>query len=138
MIYACSNWVMMNRETRKLSKIPEEVREEVLPFYLDRNIIAGDNPNPNRRIEKLTDATAESVRSGLEVRRLVESHVLPKKVKFYSRTIVLILQPRWSDMDVNQHVNNVKYIGWILEVLPPCPLLLATIISFLNFTVQNI
>ena len=26
-------------------------------------------------------------------------------------------QPRWSDMDANQHVNNVKYIGWILEVL---------------------
>ncbi|KAM0898943.1 hypothetical protein ACQ4PT_021597 [Festuca glaucescens] len=91
---ATSNWVMMNRETRNLSKIPEEVREEVLPFYLDRNIIAGDNPNPNpnRRIEKLTDATAESVRSGLE--------------------------PRWSDMDVNQHVNNVKYIGWILESVP--------------------
>lgn len=89
---ATSNWVMMNRETRKLSKIPEEVREEVLPFYLDRNIIAGDNPNPNRRIEKLTDATAESLRSGLE--------------------------PRWSDMDVNQHVNNVKYIGWILESVP--------------------
>lgn len=27
------------------------------------------------------------------------------------------IQPRWSDMDANQHVNNVKYIGWILEVL---------------------
>jgi acyl-ACP thioesterase len=25
-------------------------------------------------------------------------------------------QPRWGDLDVNQHVNNVKYIGWILEV----------------------
>lgn len=28
----------------------------------------------------------------------------------------IILQPRWGDLDVNQHVNNVKYIGWILEV----------------------
>ena len=28
------------------------------------------------------------------------------------------LQPRWSDLDVNQHVNNVKYIGWILESAP--------------------
>lgn len=27
------------------------------------------------------------------------------------------LQPRWGDLDINQHVNNVKYIGWILEVL---------------------
>lgn len=31
--------------------------------------------------------------------------------------IYLYLQPRWSDLDVNQHVNNVKYIGWILEVI---------------------
>ncbi|CAL5438549.1 unnamed protein product [Camellia sinensis] len=44
---ASSVWVMMNKETRRLSKIPNE--------------------------------------------------------------------PRWSDLDVNQHVNNVKRIGWILE-----------------------
>lgn len=25
-------------------------------------------------------------------------------------------QPKWSDLDVNLHVNNVKYVGWILEV----------------------
>jgi fatty acyl-ACP thioesterase B len=88
---ATSNWVMMNRETRRLSKIPEEVRQEVLPFYLDRSIIAADADAGGRKIEKLTDSTAEHIRSGLA--------------------------PRWSDMDVNQHVNNVKYIGWILEVV---------------------
>lgn len=31
-------------------------------------------------------------------------------------TFISNLQPKWSDLDVNQHVNNVKYIGWILEV----------------------
>jgi len=31
-------------------------------------------------------------------------------------------QPRWGDLDVNQHVNNVKYIGWILEVIYSGPL----------------
>lgn len=43
-----------------------------------------------------------------------------------------IEQPRWGDLDVNQHVNNVKYIGWILEVIssgPPCLLLFILIFN---------
>jgi fatty acyl-ACP thioesterase B len=59
---------MMNRETRRLSKIPDEVRQEVLPFYLDRSIIAADATGSGRKIEKLTDLTAEHIRSGLAVR----------------------------------------------------------------------
>jgi acyl-ACP thioesterase len=42
---------------------------------------------------------------------------------------VLFLQPRLNDMDMNQHVNNVKYIGWVLEVplkTPPDPYLVFT------------
>jgi fatty acyl-ACP thioesterase B len=31
------------------------------------------------------------------------------------------MQPRWADLDINQHVNNVKYIGWILEVKDKVP-----------------
>ena len=27
------------------------------------------------------------------------------------------LQPLWFDLDPNQHVNNAKYISWILEVI---------------------
>ncbi|XP_010926853.3 palmitoyl-acyl carrier protein thioesterase, chloroplastic isoform X1 [Elaeis guineensis] len=86
---ATSKWVMMNRETRMLSKIPEQVKEEVRPFYLDRKVI---HESSEDKIDKLTDETAENIISGLA--------------------------PRWSDMDVNQHVNNVKYIGWILESVP--------------------
>ncbi|XP_073117365.1 palmitoyl-acyl carrier protein thioesterase, chloroplastic isoform X3 [Elaeis guineensis] len=85
---ATSKWVMMNRETRMLSKIPEQVKEEVRPFYLDRKVI---HESSEDKIDKLTDETAENIISGLA--------------------------PRWSDMDVNQHVNNVKYIGWILECI---------------------
>ncbi|GMN56597.1 hypothetical protein TIFTF001_025702 [Ficus carica] len=88
---ATSTWVIMNRETRRLSKIPEQVRQEVAPFYLHRAAIATEN-NDNEKIDKLTDETAERIRTGLA--------------------------PRWSDMDANQHVNNVKYIGWILESVP--------------------
>ncbi|KAK4436844.1 Palmitoyl-acyl carrier protein thioesterase, chloroplastic [Sesamum alatum] len=88
---ATSTWVIMNRETRRLSKIPDEVKNEVQPFYLNRAAIATENTD-SEKIEKLTDETAEIIRTGLA--------------------------PRWSDMDANQHVNNVKYIGWLLESVP--------------------
>ncbi|KAF2311495.1 hypothetical protein GH714_024335 [Hevea brasiliensis] len=88
---ATSTWVIMNRETRKLSKIPEQVRQELVPFYTNRIAVSGEN-NDVLKIDKLADETAERIQSGLA--------------------------PRWSDMDANLHVNNVKYIGWILESVP--------------------
>jgi hypothetical protein len=56
----------MNQETRRLSKIPEQVREEVVPFYLHRLAIATEK-NDHEKIDKLTDKTAERIRSGLAV-----------------------------------------------------------------------
>ncbi|KAL3631731.1 hypothetical protein CASFOL_024715 [Castilleja foliolosa] len=88
---ATSTWVIMNRETRRLSKIPDEVKNEVEPFYLNRAAIATENTDRDK-IEKLNDETAQIIKAGLA--------------------------PRWSDMDANQHVNNVKYIGWLLESVP--------------------
>ncbi|CAN6902673.1 unnamed protein product [Brassica oleracea var. botrytis] len=86
---ASSLWVMMNKLTRRLSKIPEEVRGEIEPYFVNSDpVIAEDS----RKLTKLDDKTADYVRSGLT--------------------------PSWSDLDVNQHVNNVKYIGWILESAP--------------------
>jgi len=26
------------------------------------------------------------------------------------------LQPKRGELDMNQHVNNVKYVGWVMEV----------------------
>ncbi|XP_075512630.1 palmitoyl-acyl carrier protein thioesterase, chloroplastic-like [Primulina tabacum] len=88
---ATSTWAMMNRETRRLSKIPDEVKNEVQPFYFNEASIPPQN-NDSEKIQKLTHETAHIIRTGLA--------------------------PRWSDMDANQHVNNVKYIGWILESVP--------------------
>lgn len=56
----------MNRETRRLSKIPDEVRNELLPFYLNRAAIATENTD-RENIEKLTDDTADRIRTGLAV-----------------------------------------------------------------------
>ncbi|KAI4335804.1 hypothetical protein L6164_014413 [Bauhinia variegata] len=86
---ASSVWVMMNKLTRKLSKIPEEVRGEIESYFVDSCPVVDED---NRKLPKLDDDTADYIRSGLT--------------------------PKWSDLDVNQHVNNVKYIGWILESAP--------------------
>lgn len=56
----------MNRETRRLSKIPDQVRQEVIPFYLNKLSIPTEE-NDTDKIDKLTDATAERIRSGLAV-----------------------------------------------------------------------
>lgn len=88
---ATSTWVVMNRETRRLSKIPDEVKNEIQPFYRNRVALDEEDIN-NEKIEKLNNHTAQRVQSELA--------------------------PRWSDMDANQHVNNVKYIGWIMESVP--------------------
>lgn len=86
---ATSVWVMMNKRTRRLSKLPEEVRGEIGPYFIEDVAIIEED---NRKLQKLNENTADNVRRGLT--------------------------PRWSDLDVNQHVNNVKYIGWILESAP--------------------
>ncbi|XP_009402156.2 palmitoyl-acyl carrier protein thioesterase, chloroplastic [Musa acuminata AAA Group] len=86
---ATSVWVMMNKLTRRLSKIPEEVRAEIGPYFVDRDPIIDED---SRKVQKLEDNTADFIKRGLN--------------------------PRWGDLDINQHVNNVKYIGWILESAP--------------------
>ncbi|KAE9602256.1 hypothetical protein Lal_00049476 [Lupinus albus] len=86
---ASSIWVMMNKLTRRLSKIPAEVREEIGSYFVNSAPIFEED---NRKLPKLDDNTADYIRTGLS--------------------------PRWNDLDINQHVNNVKYIGWILESAP--------------------
>jgi len=80
---------MMNKKTRRLSKIPDEVRGEIEPYFMNSPPVVEED---SRKLQKLDDNTADYVRTGLS--------------------------PRWGDLDVNQHVNNVKYIGWILESAP--------------------
>ncbi|XP_020585322.1 palmitoyl-acyl carrier protein thioesterase, chloroplastic-like [Phalaenopsis equestris] len=88
-VKATSVWVLMNKTTRKLSKMPDEVRAEIGPYFLERAAVLDED---SRKLPKLDHDTAHYVRKNLT--------------------------PRWGDLDVNQHVNNVKYIGWILESAP--------------------
>lgn len=86
---ASSLWVMMNKETRRLAKIPDEVRAEISSYFVDSPPVMDED---SRKFPKLDDKSADYIRSGLT--------------------------PKWSDLDVNLHVNNVKYVGWILESAP--------------------
>ncbi|KAL9352547.1 hypothetical protein Peur_055227 [Populus x canadensis] len=85
---ATSTWVMMNEKTRRLSKMPEEVRAEISPWFIEKQAIQEDVPE---KISKL-DSNAKYVNSNLK--------------------------PKRSDLDMNQHVNNVKYVRWMLETIP--------------------
>ncbi|KAI3714732.1 hypothetical protein L6452_21691 [Arctium lappa] len=79
----------MNKKTRRLSKIPDDVQTELKHIFVDIPfIVEGDT----RKWSKLDESIVDHARSGV--------------------------MPRWSDLDTNQHVNNVKYIGWILECVP--------------------
>ncbi|KAJ3691939.1 hypothetical protein LUZ60_012289 [Juncus effusus] len=87
---ATSLWVMMNKQTRKLAKIPEEVRNEIEPHFVEGMPILDEYDSKFPKLEGLDGYNAEK-------------HLLRG------------LTPMWEDLDANQHVNNVKYIGWILE-----------------------
>jgi fatty acyl-ACP thioesterase B len=59
----------MNQDTRRLSKMPDDVRKEISPYFLDRFCMKADEPC--RRIRKLGD-NAEYIRDTLVVRIDIE------------------------------------------------------------------
>ncbi|KAI5059309.1 hypothetical protein GOP47_0025628 [Adiantum capillus-veneris] len=88
---ATSNWALMNQDTRRLSKMPTEVRAEISPFFLERSVMEDEEDKAVKRIP-----------------------VLDESVPFRATGLV----PKVLDLDMNQHVNHVKYIDWVLECVP--------------------
>ncbi|KAK9282414.1 hypothetical protein L1049_005331 [Liquidambar formosana] len=90
---ATSKWVMMNQDTRRLQKVTDDVRDEYLVYCprTPRLAFPEENNSSLKKISKLEDPAQ------------------------FSR---LGLVPRRADLDMNQHVNNVAYIGWVLESMP--------------------
>ncbi|KAI7743736.1 hypothetical protein M8C21_017705, partial [Ambrosia artemisiifolia] len=90
---ATSKWVMMNSETRRLQKVNDDIRDEYLIFCPKtlRLAFPEENNSSLKKIAKLEDP-ADHSRLGLV--------------------------PRRADLDMNKHVNNVTYIGWVLESIP--------------------
>ena len=49
---------MMDKHTRRLSKLPEEVRAEITPFFSERDAVLDDN---GRKLPKFDDDSAAHV-----------------------------------------------------------------------------
>ncbi|XP_042018452.1 oleoyl-acyl carrier protein thioesterase 1, chloroplastic-like [Salvia splendens] len=90
---ATSKWVMMNQDTRRLQKVTDEVRDEYL-VYCPKSLRLAFPEENNASLKKIAklDDPADHSKVGLV--------------------------PRRADLDMNQHVNNVTYIGWVLESMP--------------------
>ncbi|KAL6188036.1 hypothetical protein ACLB2K_039430 [Fragaria x ananassa] len=86
---ATSTWVMMNRKTGCLSEMPKEVRAEIEPWFIEKQAITEDVVEEIVKVEKDLDMD------------------LDKNLK-----------PKRSDLDMSHHVNNVKYVRWMLETIP--------------------
>ncbi|KAL6011302.1 Oleoyl-acyl carrier protein thioesterase 2, chloroplastic [Asimina triloba] len=85
-----SKWVMMSQDTRRLQKVNDDVREEHLNSA-PRLAFPEEDSSSLKKIPKLEDP-AQYYRLGLV--------------------------PRRADLDMNHHVNNVTYIGWVMESMP--------------------
>lgn len=86
-----STWVMVNMKTRRLSKIPDAMRDEFLPFA----------PDPPRF--GLGNAASKLKLPELQMPAQFEA---PPQVA------------RQTDIDMNGHMNNVTYIGLAMEAVP--------------------
>ncbi|GAB2240964.1 hypothetical protein Droror1_Dr00021482 [Drosera rotundifolia] len=84
--------MIVKNETKRLSKLPEQIKEQMEPF-LNRKLCAfKEGEDDTKKIDKFTDETSDLVHSGIT--------------------------PKWNDLDANRHVNYIKYVGWILESVP--------------------
>ncbi len=111
----CSTWVMMNQDTRRLSKMPKEVLDEISPYFLDRSVMK-DNDRC-QRIKKLTD-TAPYIRSDLVVS---PNHWFHNAMQFWT------MLDGWSQLSTNalflcggavHFLHNIWYMMiWELSVI---------------------
>ncbi|CAM8945357.1 unnamed protein product [Rhodiola kirilowii] len=89
LIRASSCYVIMSRISRRFCKIPDEIKAELQPCFFDCSPFQFED---STKTQKLNYDSSDYVHKGLK--------------------------PKWTDLDFNLHVNNVKYMDWILESTP--------------------
>ncbi|KAF7825822.1 oleoyl-acyl carrier protein thioesterase 1, chloroplastic [Senna tora] len=125
---ATSKWVMMNEDTRRLQKVSDDVREEYLIFcpreprlsslslpYVAMGLFLVHGRSGGYWLS--TSSSHQFIRLSFPEENNNSLKKIPKleDPAQYSR---LGLVPRRADLDMNKHVNNVTYIGWLLESMP--------------------
>jgi acyl-ACP thioesterase len=85
-----SVWVLVNTKTRRLSRFPAHMAEAY----------ASKSPS--------------SPKWGLEENSKCEKipNVEPVEESLAG------LRAHWSDIDMNNHINNVTYLEWVMDVIP--------------------
>ncbi|KAG5404358.1 hypothetical protein IGI04_010477 [Brassica rapa subsp. trilocularis] len=84
---------MTNQDTRRLQKVSDDVWDERTGCFVLKN-----------------PAYPEE-----EISRSLKNNPKLEDLAKYS---IIGLKPRRADLGMNHHVNNVTYIGWLLEILP--------------------
>ncbi len=116
----------LHREKIKVRTTPESFRK----FYAYRsfeivdsngNIIAVANSiwflisTEKRKAIRITEDMYKAFGMGKEDTRALDIKKIPKQERIDSEKIFNV---RYSDIDTNRHVNNVKYVEWAVETVP--------------------
>jgi fatty acyl-ACP thioesterase A len=99
---ATSTWVMININTRRLSKMPESMRQRCSWYQMDPPANAIPANSTRLKIPEL-DLPASSPSTS------TENTLLGGQQRFVARR---------GDMDMNGHINNAVYFAWGIETVP--------------------
>uniref|UniRef100_A0A453DFF5 Acyl-[acyl-carrier-protein] hydrolase n=1 Tax=Aegilops tauschii subsp. strangulata TaxID=200361 RepID=A0A453DFF5_AEGTS len=119
--YPLCTWVMMNKNTRRLSKMPEEVRGEISPWFIDRHAI---HEEATEKIIKL-DSNAKHVDSDLKTipDQFLQHHQLSSIILEYrkecgsSDVVQSICQPDEYSVSPSENVSMVRGPSLLPEVI---------------------
>uniref|UniRef100_A0ACD5VM62 Uncharacterized protein n=1 Tax=Avena sativa TaxID=4498 RepID=A0ACD5VM62_AVESA len=119
--YPICTWVMMNKNTRRLSKMPEEVRAEISPWFIDRHAIQEE---ASEKIIKL-DSNAKHVDSNLKTipDQFLQHHQLNSIILEYrkecgsSDVVQSMCQPDEDSVLHGENVNMVRGPSLLPEII---------------------
>lgn len=122
---ATSTWVMVNTKTRRLAKMPDEMRAKM--DLLAPNPPRDSVPSSQARLKIpdlafLEDAGAGEGEGEEEAEEEARRSGSSGEASSSSSSSTIIEGPkqvaRRADMDMNGHINNVTYLAWALETVP--------------------